>query len=219
MRCAAPRVCRFCLGPLQEKPDAVELPAPGSGAAGYDLELRDVTFGYRDGCPPVLAGVSLTVPAGSSCAVVGASGSGKSTIMRLLFRFYDAQGGSVRVAGQDVRDVQLASLRRAVACVPQDMVLFNDTIYHNIAYGNLEASRQAVEAAAQAARIHDAILAMPDGYNTVVGERGLKLSGGEKQRVALARAFLKAPQVRGAAFTPVGTGHAAHVRAALRCTR
>ncbi len=118
---------------------------------------------------------------------MGASGSGKSTVLRLLFRFYDVDSGSVLVGGHDVRDLQLGSLRRAMASVPQDMVLFNDTIFYNIAYGNLGASRQQVEDAARAAQVHDAILAMPDGYNTVVGERGLKLSGGEKQRVAIAR--------------------------------
>ncbi|GFR45594.1 hypothetical protein Agub_g6989, partial [Astrephomene gubernaculifera] len=155
----------------------------GSNGGGSGADVR------------ILDGVSLHVPAGSSCAIVGGSGSGKSTILRLLFRFYDAQGGAVRVGGQDVRQVTLASLRSAIATVPQDMVLFNDSIYYNIAYGRPGATRSEVEAAARLAHVHDAILGMPEGYDTVVGERGLKLSGGEKQRVAIARAFLKAPHV------------------------
>eukprot|EP00955_Chlamydomonas_euryale_P053029 355359-Chlamydomonas_euryale.AAC.2 len=178
---------------VADAPDAAPLPPPGP--AGYDVELRDVVFSYRIDAPPILDGVSMKVPAGTSCAVIGASGSGKSTILRLLFRSFDAEAGSVRVGGADVRGVTQASLRAAVAKVPQDMVLFNDTIYYNILYGDLGASREAVEAAAKAARIHDAIVAMPEGYQTVVGERGLKLSGGEKQRVAIARAFLKAPRI------------------------
>ncbi|EFJ45521.1 hypothetical protein VOLCADRAFT_40714, partial [Volvox carteri f. nagariensis] len=176
---------------IKDAPDAQPLPpAP----EGYDVSLEDVTFGYRPD-DLILSGVSLHVPAGTSCAIVGASGSGKSTILRLLFRFYDAQSGVVRVGGHDVRHVTLDSLRAAIATVPQDMVLFNDTIYYNIAYGKPCATKAEVEAAAQLARVHSAIEAMPDGYGTVVGERGLKLSGGEKQRVAIARAFLKSPQV------------------------
>ncbi|KXZ51537.1 hypothetical protein GPECTOR_12g500 [Gonium pectorale] len=185
-------------GLLQQRPAIKD--APGALAlppspTGYDVTLRDVVFGYRgpsDG-EPILDGVSLHVPAGSSCAIVGGSGSGKSTILRLLFRFYDVQSGSVCMGGRDVRSLQLESLRRAIATVPQDMVLFNDTILYNIAYGRHGAPREEVEAAARLARVHEAILAMPDGYSTLVGERGLKLSGGEKQRVAIARAFLKAP--------------------------
>ncbi|GIL71461.1 hypothetical protein Vretifemale_2014 [Volvox reticuliferus] len=176
---------------IKDAPDAQPLPP---AAKGHDVSLEDVSFGYRTD-DPILSGVTLHVPAGTSCAIVGASGSGKSTILRLLFRFYDAQSGSVRVGGRDVRQVTLNSLRAAIATVPQDMVLFNDTIYYNIAYGKLGATRAEVEAAAHMARVHNAILDMPDGYLTVVGERGLKLSGGEKQRVAIARAFLKAPQV------------------------
>jgi len=176
---------------IQESASARALPP---AQEGYDVELDNVVFGYRGG-NLILDGVTMKVPAGTSCAVVGASGSGKSTILRLLFRFYDAEKGAIRVGGHDVRDLTLHSLRGAIGKVPQDMVLFNDTIYYNIAYGNRDATREQVEAAARAARIHDAIVAMPDGYETVVGERGLKLSGGEKQRVAIARAFLKAPKL------------------------
>eukprot|EP00879_Flechtneria_rotunda_P022123 GHRR01023342.1.p1 GENE.GHRR01023342.1~~GHRR01023342.1.p1 ORF type:complete len:460 (+),score=138.37 GHRR01023342.1:805-2184(+) len=174
---------------LQEAPNALPLPA-----GPLDVEFRDAKFRYRLDSP-ILRGVSFKVPAGTSCAVVGTSGSGKSTLLRLLFRFYDAESGSVRIGGQDLKELQLSSLRAALASVPQDMVLFNDTIYYNIAYGKLNATKDDVEAAAKAAQVHNAIAAMPDGYNTVVGERGLKLSGGEKQRVAIARAFLKAPRV------------------------
>lgn len=159
--------------------------------SGYDVEFRDVRFAYREDAP-ILHGVTFSVPAGSTCAIVGTSGSGKSTLFRLLHRFYDPTAGSVRLGGRDVREWDLPSLRRPIAAVPQDVVLFNDTIEYNIAYGQPGAARADIEAAARAARLHDAILGMPDGYDTHVGERGLKLSGGEKQRLALARAFLKA---------------------------
>ncbi|PRW21021.1 ABC transporter B family member mitochondrial [Chlorella sorokiniana] len=177
---------------IVDAPDAQ--PLPPCGPQGYDIELQDVHFGYRPD-QPILQGVSFRVPAGSSCALVGTSGSGKSTILRLLFRFYDPESGSVRVGGQDVGSTQLASLRGGMGQVPQDLVLFNDTIYYNIQYGRLDATREEVEDAARQAAIHDQILQFPDGYDTLVGERGLKLSGGEKQRVALARAFLKSPRV------------------------
>ncbi|KAL4420535.1 hypothetical protein ABPG75_010191 [Micractinium tetrahymenae] len=177
---------------VRDAPDAISLPE--DRPHGYDIELHDVHFGYRPE-QPILQGVSFRVPAGTSCALVGTSGSGKSTILRLLFRFYDAEAGSVRVGGHDVQQVKLESLRRGLGEVPQDLVLFNDTIFYNINYGRLDATREEVEAAAKQAAIHDQILQFPDGYNTVVGERGLKLSGGEKQRVALARAFLKSPRV------------------------
>jgi ABC-type transport system involved in Fe-S cluster assembly fused permease/ATPase subunit len=157
---------------------------------GYDIAYEDVHFSYRPDAP-ILRGVSFKVPAGTSCALVGTSGSGKSTLLRLLFRFYDPSAGSVTISGRDVRDWELASIRKPVGAVPQDIVLFNDTILYNISYGRPSAEIHEVEAAAQAASLHDAILAMPDGYATLVGERGLKLSGGEKQRLALARAFLK----------------------------
>jgi ATP-binding cassette subfamily B protein len=143
----------------------------------------------------VLHAVSFVVPAGTTSAVVGATGSGKSTLARLLFRFYDVASGRVMIDGQDVRAVTQASLRAAIGIVPQDTVLFNDTIEYNIAYGKPGASREDVVAAARAAHIHDFIESLPDGYHTLVGERGLKLSGGEKQRVAIARTLLKRPAI------------------------
>jgi ATP-binding cassette subfamily B protein len=153
-----------------------------------------VTFGY-DARRTILEGVDFTVPAGRMLAIVGSSGAGKSTIQRLLFRFYDVQGGAVKIDGQDVRDVTQASLRAAIGVVPQDTVLFNDTIYYNIAYGRPDATRAEVEEAARHARIDAFVRALPDGYATMVGERGLKLSGGEKQRVAIARTILKRPRI------------------------
>jgi ATP-binding cassette subfamily B protein len=135
------------------------------------------------------------VPAGHTVAVVGHSGSGKSTLARLLFRFYDVSGGRITISGQDIREVSQLSLRRAVGIVPQDTVLFNDTIWYNIAYGNTDAEDAAVVAAAQSAHIHTFIESLPDKYESMVGERGLKLSGGEKQRVAIARTLLKHPQI------------------------
>jgi ATP-binding cassette subfamily B protein len=135
------------------------------------------------------------VPAGHKIAVVGHSGAGKSTLSRLIYRFYDVQSGSVSIDGQDVREVTQDSLRSAVGIVPQDTVLFNDSIYYNIAYGRPDATREEVEQAARMAHIHDFVQQLPDGWDTVVGERGLKLSGGEKQRVAIARAILKKPRI------------------------
>jgi ATP-binding cassette subfamily B protein len=139
--------------------------------------------------------VSFTIPGGHNVAVVGPSGSGKSTLARLLFRFYDVSGGHIAIDDQDIRDVRQASLRDAIGIVPQDTVLFNDTIEYNIAYGRPEASREEIVAAARLAQIHDFIERLPAGYQTPVGERGLKLSGGEKQRVAIARAILKRPAI------------------------
>ncbi|ARP76258.1 ABCB family ABC transporter ATP-binding protein/permease [Bordetella genomosp. 6] len=161
---------------------------------GGAVEFRDVYFGY-DPRRPILKGVSFRIPAGRTVAVVGTSGAGKSTLARLLFRFYDADRGAILVDGQDVRGVTQASLRAAIGVVPQDTVLFNDTIHYNIAYGRPGASDGEVQAAARLAHIHDLIMAMPDGYRTMVGERGLKLSGGEKQRVAIARTLLKNPSI------------------------
>jgi ATP-binding cassette subfamily B protein len=161
---------------------------------GGRVEFEAVTFGY-DARRPILKGLSLTVPAGKTVAIVGPSGAGKSTISRLLFRFYDVDEGSIRIDGQDLRDVTQTSLRAAIGIVPQDTVLFNDTIYYNIAYGRPDAPPSEVEHAARLARIHDFVMALPDGYQTKVGERGLKLSGGERQRVAIARTILKRPPI------------------------
>jgi ABC-type transport system involved in Fe-S cluster assembly fused permease/ATPase subunit len=161
---------------------------------GGHVSLRDVHFGYEVE-RPILKGVDLDVPAGQNVAIVGPSGSGKSTIGRLLFRFYDVTGGTLTIDGQDVRDVTQTSLHDAIGVVPQDTVLFNDTIRYNIAYGKDGASHSEIEDAARAAQIHDFIIALPDGYETTVGERGLKLSGGEKQRVGIARTLLKNPPI------------------------
>lgn len=174
---------------VKDKPDAEALKVSGG-----ELVLDDVHFGY-EAARPILKGVSLTVGAGETVAIVGPSGSGKSTIGRLLFRFYDVNGGALRIDGQDLRDITQSSLHAQIGVVPQDTVLFNDTIFYNIAYGRPEASRSEVEAAAKAAKIHDFVLQLPDGYETTVGERGLKLSGGEKQRVGIARTLLKNPPV------------------------
>jgi len=159
-----------------------------------EVRFEDVHFAY-DGDRPILHGISFTIPAGKTVAVVGPSGSGKSTLARLLFRFYDVQQGSVQIAGQDIRTVQQASVRQAIGIVPQDTVLFNDTVAYNIAYGRPGATQEEIEQAARAARIHDFIVSTPKAYETAVGERGLKLSGGEKQRVAIARTLLKNPPV------------------------
>ncbi|HRF55640.1 MAG TPA: ABC transporter ATP-binding protein/permease, partial [Aquimonas sp.] len=159
-----------------------------------EIEFDQVQFGY-DPRRPILQGVSFRVPAGGTVAVVGHSGAGKSTLARLLYRFYDVTGGAIRIDGIDLRDVTQDSLRRAIAIVPQDTVLFNDSIRYNIHYGRTEASADEVEGAARAAHIHDFIMQLPEGYDSEVGERGLKLSGGEKQRVAIARALLKSPAI------------------------
>ena len=158
------------------------------------IELDNVHFGY-DPARMILKGISITAEPGQMVAIVGSTGSGKSTVGRLLFRFYDVGSGALRIDGQDVRDVTQESLHAAVGVVPQDTVLFNDTIRYNIAYGRDNANAADIEAAAKAAQIHDFILALPDGYETTVGERGLKLSGGEKQRVGIARTLLKDPPI------------------------
>jgi ATP-binding cassette subfamily B protein len=172
--------------------DAPGAPALAKGPG--EIRFEDVRFGYRPD-REILKGVSFTVPPGRMLAIVGPTGAGKSTISRLLFRFYDTTGGAVSVDGQDVRGVTQTSLRHAIGVVPQDTVLFNDTIRYNIAYGRPEATDAEVEAAARAAQVHDFVLRLPDGYATRVGERGLKLSGGEKQRVAIARTILKDPRI------------------------
>lgn len=174
---------------IDDADDAVALPAGGG-----DVVFENVSFAY-DIRRPILKDVDFHVPAGKTCAIVGASGAGKSTLSRLLFRFYDVTNGVVKIDGTDIRDIRQHELRGAIGIVPQDTVLFNDTVYYNIAYGKPDAAPQAVEEAAKLARIHDFIMDLPDGYNTIVGERGLKLSGGEKQRVAIARTILKRPRI------------------------
>ena len=167
---------------------------PLTGLEQPTVRFENVKFAYEP-ARPILKGISFEIPAGKTVAVVGPSGSGKSTLARLLFRFYDIQQGCITIAGQDIRRVTQASVRRAMGIVPQDTVLFNDTVAYNIAYGRTGASQADIEEAARAARIHDFIASTPLGYATKVGERGLKLSGGEKQRVAIARTLLKNPPI------------------------
>ncbi|MGB0439165.1 MAG: ABCB family ABC transporter ATP-binding protein/permease, partial [Paracoccaceae bacterium] len=180
---------------LEQPPEVTDKPdAPDLAVSGGVVRFSKVAFGYTP-ARPILRGIDLEVGAGQNVALVGSSGSGKSTIGRLLFRFYDVGQGSVSIDGQDVRDVSQSSLHAAIGVVPQDTVLFNDTIRYNIGYGRDNASESEVIAAAKAAQIHDFIMALPDGYDTTVGERGLKLSGGEKQRVGIARTLLKDPPI------------------------
>jgi ATP-binding cassette, subfamily B, heavy metal transporter len=174
---------------IEDRPGALPLEVSNGRIA-----FRDVSFSY-DNDRSILKGITLQVPPASTIAIVGPSGSGKSTIGRLLFRFYDVRGGAILIDGQDLRDVTQTSLRAQIGIVPQDTVLFNDTIGYNIGYGRPGASQAEVEDAARAAQIHDFIASLPDGYATVVGERGLKLSGGEKQRVGIARTLLKDPPI------------------------
>ena len=174
---------------VRDKPDASALKVNGGA-----VKFENVSFAY-DPERPILNDVSFDIPAGRNVAVVGASGSGKSTLVRLLFRFYDVTDGRISIDGQDIRDVSQESLRTAIGIVPQDTVLFNDTLYYNIAYGKPDATREEVVAAARAAHIQHFVESLPKKWDTVVGERGLKLSGGEKQRVAIARTLLKNPAI------------------------
>lgn len=182
-------------GLLGQPAEVVDKPgAPALAVRGGTVEFDRVDFGY-DAARPILKGVSLKVPAGQRYALVGPSGSGKSTIGRLMFRFYDVNSGAIRIDGQDLRDVTQSSIHAQIGVVPQDTVLFNDTVRYNIAYGRDGASEEEIVAAAKAAKIHDFIVSLPEGYETKVGERGLKLSGGEKQRVGIARTLLKDPPI------------------------
>lgn len=180
---------------LQEEQEIVDRPdATALQLRAGEVSFDSVSFGY-DERRPILKNVSFTIPAGNTVAVVGASGAGKSTLSRLLFRFYDVNGGAVSIDGQDIRGLKQASLRAAIGIVPQDTVLFNDTLGYNIGYGKTGSSQEEIERAARLAHIHEFIVSLPDGYETRVGERGLKLSGGEKQRVAIARTILKNPAI------------------------
>ncbi|CAM4321056.1 ABCB family ABC transporter ATP-binding protein/permease [Palleronia rufa] len=182
-------------GLLEQPADVTDAPDARSLIVDRaEIVFDDVRFGYGDD-REVLAGVSFRVPPGRTLALVGPSGAGKSTIGRLLFRFYDVTGGAIRIDGQDLRAVSQDSLHAAIGVVPQDTVLFNDTILYNIAYGRPDATRGEIEAAARAAKIHDFVANLPEGYDTQVGERGLRLSGGEKQRVGIARTLLKDPAI------------------------
>lgn len=180
---------------LEEKPEIKDQDkATPLKLEGGCIDFQDVHFGYLKD-RKILEGVSFVVPAGRSVAIVGTSGSGKSTILRLLYRFFNPDSGTINIDGQEIRNVTLESVRKCIGVVPQDTVLFNDTIFHNIRYGRLSATEEEVFDAARLAAIHETIMSFPEKYSTIVGERGLKLSGGEKQRVSLARAFLKAPSI------------------------
>jgi ATP-binding cassette, subfamily B, heavy metal transporter len=179
---------------IADRPGAKVLAAHLSDGPAGELRLERVRFGYRPD-REILKGIDFAVPAGHKLAIVGPTGAGKSTISRLLFRFYDVTEGRILIDGQDIRDVTQESLRAAIGVVPQDTVLFNDTIHYNIAYGRVGATQDEIERAARLAQVHDFIMSLPEGYDTRVGERGLKLSGGEKQRVAIARTILKDPRI------------------------
>ena len=199
---------------IKDQPDASPLPATATAA---ELRFDDVVFGYRPD-RVILHGVSFVVAPGQSLAVVGPTGAGKSTISRLLFRFYDVTSGAIRIDGTDIRNLTQDILRAAIGVVPQDTVLFNDTIRYNIAYGRPGATEDEIIEAARLAQVHDFVLRLPDGYNTRVGERGLKLSGGEKQRVAIARTILKNPRILilDEATSALDTGTEQEIQTALR---
>ena len=161
---------------------------------GGSIRFENVNFGYHPD-RPIFRDLSFTIPAGKKVAIVGPSGCGKSTVLRLLFRFYDPSSGRISIDDQDIQDVQVESLRRAVGVVPQDTPLFHSNILHNVRYGRLDATDDEVKAAAIKASVHDTIMSLPAGYQTTVGERGLMISGGEKQRLAIARVLLKDPPI------------------------
>ena len=180
---------------LEQETEIVDKPnAKPINVTNGQVKFSNVYFSY-DSKRPILNDLSVEIQGGAKVAIVGSSGSGKSTIGRLLFRFYDVSGGSVSIDGQDIKNVTQSSLHNAIGVVPQDTVLFNDSIFYNIAYGKDNATKAEVEEAARAAQIHEFIASLPDGYGTTVGERGLKLSGGEKQRVGIARTLLKDPPI------------------------
>ena len=202
---------------IADRPGAVALAAHLADGPADEVRFEGVHFGYQPN-REILKGVDFTVPAGGRLAIVGPTGAGKSTISRLLFRFYDVTQGCIRIDGQDIRDVRQETLRAAIGVVPQDTVLFNDTIRYNIAYGRPGASQDEIEEAARVAQVHDFIVSLPEGYDTRVGERGLKLSGGEKQRVAIARTVLKDPRILilDEATSALDTGTEQDIQAALR---
>jgi len=185
------RVFAVLDSPIEAHPGHRELAA---GTVRGGVEMRDVTFAYH-GRDPVLRGFSLGIPPGETVAVVGPTGSGKSTLVKLLLRLYEVGGGSILLDGVDVREIRLRDLRRAIGLVSQDVFLFYGTVRENIAYGSFDATDEQVERAARLAEAHDFIAALPQGYDTVVGERGQKLSGGQRQRLAIARAILKDPPI------------------------
>jgi ATP-binding cassette, subfamily B, heavy metal transporter len=202
---------------IADRPGAKDLAAHLADGPAGEVRFEGVHFGYQPN-REILKGVDFTVPAGGRLAIVGPTGAGKSTISRLLFRFYDVTQGCIRIDGEDIRDVRQETLRAAIGVVPQDTVLFNDTIRYNIAYGRPGATQDEIEEAARVAQVHDFIVSLPEGYDTRVGERGLKLSGGEKQRVAIARTVLKDPRILilDEATSALDTGTEQDIQAALR---
>ena len=178
----------------EEKPNLTDSEIALQKTKEASIRFENVSFDY-DARRTIIQNISFEVPNGKKVALVGPTGAGKSTISRLLFRFYDPKEGAVYVNNQNIKDISQQSLRKIIGVVPQDTVLFNDTIYYNISYGNPEATEEQIHEAAKSADIHKFVMNLPDGYQTIVGERGLKLSGGEKQRVAIARAILKNPSI------------------------